>query len=172
VNDYATIARYLWNTSIPDLLAQQIVNPTIPQWFLPEPIRSLWPIIQPCAGGVIQPKDYDTGVRAIYYNSCFPQNANNSSALTMGRYVFVSLQQVLQVSATGSMPRWMKSHEYIHTLQYQADSAQYLSYLVDVLFNNAQGQYRQVEAIAYVWGSWTRAYGHWEKEPWEIWKPL
>ena len=68
-------------------------------------------------------------------------------------------------------PPWLQAHEYIHTLQYQADAAQFIDYAVETL-RSSQPRIDLIESIARVWAAWTRAYGKWELEPWQIWRPL
>ena len=82
----------------------------------------------------------------------------------MGHYTF---------GIAAQPPLWLRAHEYIHTLEYQADAAGFLTYLQDAISGVKTGPaYFPRESIAYLWAGWIRAYGLWEKEPWQIWVPL
>lgn len=87
-------------------------------------------------------------------------------ATTVGHYVFLK-------GHNWWPPRWLQAHEYIHTLQYQADLAQFGDYIARALSSGDTGpRYYPIETIAYLWGGWINAYERWEQMPWAIWKPM
>ncbi len=84
--------------------------------------------------------------------------------MTLGQYVFAADYAL----PSNRPPLWLQSHEYIHTLQYQGRALDFIDYKN----NPTGGTATNLEQLGYLWGAWTRAYGVWEQEPWQIWKPL
>jgi RHS repeat-associated protein len=123
-----------------------------------------------CRGGSQIEKDSRNGITYIRDNPCLP--AGDTRAITLGHYVFVKAN----VLTNGKAPEWLKAHEFIHTLEYQADLLQYRQYLDDVQKTPpvmTDCGYEVIEPIACMWGSWIRTYGDYgERPPWDVWRPI
>lgn len=93
------------------------------------------------------------GLTEVYGNSEWP-GAFAASAFTMGTYIFYAPQYA------PAAPKWLRSHEYIHVLQFESFGPGLLDYLrYSELEGYGGGPGNPYEAIAYLWQGWTWAYG-------------
>jgi RHS repeat-associated protein len=90
----------------------------------------------------------------VYGNSAWPGDFAPATAFTMGEYIFYEQRWAPEA------PNWLRSHEYIHVLQYEHFGAALLLYLkYSVMDGYRGGPSNPYEAIGYIWQGWTWAYG-------------
>ena len=121
-------------------------------------------VIPTGCGGYVWRSDPDSHQEYVI-GSCLPPSGHGINALTIGHYVFLPSRDVPSLA--------IRSHEYIHTLQYQTSAGGSLAtYLVEYLLGKEGTARNRLESYPYVWESWMLAYSRWEPAPWQIWHPL
>ena len=101
----------------------------------------------------------------VHQNTKWPASFDNADAWTYGRYIFVADRFAL-----GSVPRWLKTHEYVHVLQYEGFGLTIASYAAWAALYKGSAR-NPYEAIAYLWEGWDFAYSAWDStEVWQRWR--
>jgi hypothetical protein len=101
----------------------------------------------------------------VHGNAKWPASFDNADAFTWGRYIFVA-----DKFPAGAVPRWLKTHEYVHVLQFEGFGAALAPYAgwAALYKGSARNPY---EAIAYLWEGWDLAYSDWDStRVWERWR--
>jgi RHS repeat-associated protein len=118
-------------------------------------------------GTRVYPRPQLPNTREICNNSILPSSASpNAYAFTLGQYVFYTAAWC--PTHDGAKYRAIRSHEYIHTLQFEnfgsVEMLAYLGYEIGQPYHGSPSN-NPYEAIGYIWEGWTMAYrvASWER---------